>query len=74
MVAPEDDSNIISTIPLENATKVSVNTSFVIYFNRELKSGSVKEENFSLSTNGSAVSVTVSLEKSCCIASVVFFE
>jgi len=62
-VAPADDFTVISTIPEENSTKVSVNTSFVIYFNREIKTGGVNEKNFSLSTNGSAVSVTVSLSK-----------
>ena len=40
-----------------------MNTSFVIYFKRELKTVGVNEKNFSLSTNGSAVSVTVSLSK-----------
>jgi len=62
-VVPAYDFTVISTIPEENATKVSVNTSFVIYFNREIKTGGVNEKNFSLSTNGSAVSVTVSLSK-----------
>ena len=62
-VAPTADFTVISTIPEENATKVSVNTSFVIYFNRELKKVGVNEKNFSLSINGSAVSVKVSLSK-----------
>ena len=62
-VAPADDFTVISIIPEENATKVSVNASFVIYFNRELKSGGVNEKNFPISTNGSAVSDTVPLSK-----------
>ena len=73
-VAPADDFTVISTIPEENSTKVSVNTSFVIYFKRELKTGDVNEKNLSLNTNGNAVSVSVSLEKYSCIASVVFFK
>ena len=61
--APADDFTVISTIPENNATKVSVNLLFVIYFNSELKTGEMNEKNFSLSTNGSAVSVTGSLSK-----------
>jgi formylglycine-generating enzyme required for sulfatase activity len=62
-VAPADDFTVISTIPEDNATKVSVNASFVISFSRELKTGSVNENNFFLSTNGSTVAVTVTLSK-----------
>ncbi|MDG1487640.1 MAG: Ig-like domain-containing protein, partial [SAR324 cluster bacterium] len=62
-VSPAKDFMVISTIPEDNATKVSVNASFVISFSNELKTGSVNENNFSLTTNGSAVSVTVSISK-----------
>ena len=62
-VSPAKDFMVISTIPEDNATKVSVNASFVISFSNELKTGSVNENNFSLTTNGSAVSVTVYLSK-----------
>jgi len=62
-VAPAEEFTVISTIPEDNATKVSVNASFVISFSHELKTGSVNENNFSLTTNGSSVSVTVSLSK-----------
>ena len=62
-VAPAYDFTVILTIPEENAIKVSMNTSFVISFKRELKTGGVNEENFSLNTNGSAVSVTFYFSK-----------
>ena len=39
-VAPSNDFTGISTIPEE----VSINTSFVIYFNRELKTGGLNPE------------------------------
>ena len=54
---------VISTIPEDKATKVSVTVPFVISFSNELKKGSVNENNFSLTTNGSAVSVTGSISK-----------
>ncbi|MEC9296713.1 MAG: Ig-like domain-containing protein, partial [SAR324 cluster bacterium] len=62
-VSPAMDFMVISTIPEDNATKVSINASFVISFSNELKTGSVNENNFSLTTNGSAVSVSISLSK-----------
>jgi len=52
-----------STIPEDNATKVAVNSSFVISFSNDVKNSSVSESNFSLSSNGTAVSVTISLSK-----------
>ena len=62
-ITPAKEFTVISTIPEDNATKVSVNASFVISFSRELKTGSVNENNFFLSTNGSTVAVTVTLSK-----------
>ena len=43
-VAPAYDFTVILTIPEENAIKVSMNTSFVISFKRELKIGGVNKE------------------------------
>jgi len=54
---------VVSTIPEDNATKVAVNSSFVISFSNDVKNSSVSESNFSLSSNGTAVSVTISLSK-----------
>ena len=54
---------VVSTIPEDNATKVAVNASFVISFSNDVKNSSVSESNFSLSSNGTAVSVTISLSK-----------
>jgi len=52
-----------STIPEDNATNVSVSSSIVIGFNNEVNSTSVNANNFSLSTNGIAVSATISHTK-----------
>ncbi|MCH2267192.1 MAG: Ig-like domain-containing protein, partial [SAR324 cluster bacterium] len=54
---------INSTIPEDNATNVSVSSSIVIGFNNEVNSTSVDSNNFSLSTNGTVVSATLSHTK-----------
>lgn len=62
-LSPEGTFYVISTHPEDNATNVSVNSSFVVNFSKELQSGSVNENNFYLSTNGIAVSATLSFAK-----------
>ncbi len=54
---------INSTMPEDNATNVSVSSSIVIGFNNEVNSTSVDSNNFSLSTNGTFVSATLSHTK-----------
>ena len=62
-VSSATDFTVISTVPEDNASNVAVNASFVISFSNDLESSSVNENNFSLSANGSEVSVTMFLSK-----------
>jgi hypothetical protein len=54
---------VSSTIPEDHATGVSLFTSVVIGFNNDVNSSSVSGNNFSLSSNGIAVSAKLSNSK-----------